>query len=122
MFIYFMQRKGFLDDDLDYLRNRLERIQSLDEPDDFYEFYRHFLIPLFHDGLGSEDGLDDLDDPTIRDLIGDIPYVNGGIFSVHPLEEANDIRIPDEAFGRLFDFFDRWQWHLDDRPTGNPTR
>jgi hypothetical protein len=120
MFIYFMQRKGFLDGDLDYLRNRLERIQALNDPNDFYEFYRHFLIPLFHDGLGSEGGLDNLKDPTIQGLIGDIPYVNGGIFSVHPLEKTNDIRIPDEGFSRLFDFFDLWQWHLDDRPTGKP--
>ena len=27
-----------------------------------------------------------------------------------------DIQIPDEAFERLFDFFDRYQWHLDERP------
>ena len=26
------------------------------------------------------------------------------------------IQIPDEAFTRLFDFFDAYHWHLDERP------
>ena len=46
-----------------------------------------------------------------------MPYLNGGLFDVHELERANpEIEIPDEAFERLFDFFDAYQWHLDDRP------
>ena len=50
-------------------------------------------------------------------LIGDVPYLNGGLFAVHELEETNpDIDIPDEAFERLFTFFDAYDWHLDDRP------
>ncbi len=53
MFIYFMQRKGFMAGDLDYLRNRLERLQKIAGPDHFYEFYRDFLVPLFHEGLGA---------------------------------------------------------------------
>ena len=54
-------------------------------------------------------------------LIGDkIPYLNGGIFAEHPIERAHpDIVIPDSAFEKIFDFFDAWQWHLDDRPLGN---
>lgn len=120
MFIYFMQRKGFLDGDVDYLRNRLERIRRLEKPGSFYEFYKDFLIPLFHEGLGADESTRQIGDPAISELLGDIPYVNGGIFSVHPLEAANDIHVPDEAFETVFDFFDQWQWHLDDRPSGNP--
>ena len=46
-----------------------------------------------------------------------MPYLNGGLFDVHELEEANPgIDVPDEAFKQLFDFFDAWDWHLDDRP------
>lgn len=120
MFIYFMQRKGFLADDYDYLRNRLERVKTLERPGSFYEFYKDFLLPLFHEGLGADSASRRIDDQVIRELIGEIPYVNGGIFSKHPLEQENDIRVPDIAFQRIFDFFDEWQWHLDDRPTGNP--
>jgi hypothetical protein len=120
MFIYFMQRKGFLDGDYDYLRNRLDKIATLKTPGSFYEFYKDFLIPLFHEGLGADLKSRAFKDPAIKDLIGDIPYINGGIFSKHPLEEANEISVPDAAFRKLFDFFDQWQWHLDERPSGNP--
>jgi len=120
MFIYFMQRKGFLDGDHDYLRNRMQKVRDLARPGSFYEFYTDFLVPLFHEGLGADTGSRAISDSVIEKLLGDIPYINGGIFAKHPLELSNDIRIPDEAFERVFDFFDQWQWHLDDRPTGNP--
>ena len=36
---------------------------------------------------------------------------------MHDLEQDNpEIQIPDEAFERVFDFFDAYTWHLDDRP------
>lgn len=118
MFIYFMQRKGFMDKDRDYLRTRLTALRAESGTGKFYEFYRDFLLPMFHDGLGAP-GLQ-VADPVIKGLIGDIPYINGGIFAVHELEDANhDIRIPDEVFESIFDLFDSYQWHLDDRPTGN---
>ena len=120
MFIYFMQRKGFLDGNADYLRDRLQKLRKLCRPGSFYEFYKDFLIPLFHEGLGADVDSRSISDATIRELIGDIPYINGGIFSQHPLEVENTIRVPDVAFERMFDFFDQWQWHLDDRPSGNP--
>lgn len=119
MFIYFLQRKGFMDNDRDYLRNRLNRLQALRGEDQFFEFYADFLIPMFHDGLG-EPGLA-IEDPTIREIAGDIPYLNGGIFAIHELEQKyEDIHIEDEVFREIFDLFDGYQWHLDDRPSGNP--
>ena len=46
-----------------------------------------------------------------------MPYLNGGFFEVHQLEERNpEIDIPDKAFEKLFDFFDEFRWHLDERP------
>ncbi|MFE9284687.1 Eco57I restriction-modification methylase domain-containing protein [Nocardiopsis alba] len=118
MFIYFMQRKGFMDGDRDYLRNRLDRLRSKSEPSKFYEFYRDFLLPLFHEGLGAP-GLQ-VNDPVIKELLGDIPYINGGIFAIHELEAAHeDITIPDQVFESIFDLFDAYQWHLDDRPSAD---
>ena len=53
-------------------------------------------------------------------LLGRVPYLNGGLFDVHDLEQDNpEIHIPDEAFAQIFDFFDAYQWHLDDRPLRN---
>ena len=115
MFLYFIQRKGFLAGDLNYLRKKLEHIKKTYTPgvQGFYDFYNKFLLVLFHDGLSKPNY-----PRSIKDLIGDVPYLNGGLFDVHQLELANpSIRIPDSAFERLFDFFDSYQWHLDDRPT-----
>ncbi len=113
MFVYFLQKKGFLDGDLDYLQNRLKGCQQGHGDDEFYSFYRYFLLRLFHEGLGNPSR----ENPELARLIGKIPYLNGGLFDVHELEERNpDIQIPDSAFESIFAFFDEYQWHLDDRP------
>ncbi|MDD4025346.1 MAG: hypothetical protein PHN85_05420, partial [Kiritimatiellae bacterium] len=128
MFVYFMQKKGFLDGDTDYLRHRLYMVRqqwcrrpaceegSRDGCTTFLTFYRYFLLRLFHDGLGKS--LDDRKlEPAMEKLLGKIPFLNGGFFEVHKLEkDYPDIDIPDEAFEKLFDFFDLYSWHLDDRP------
>lgn len=118
MFIYFMQRKGFLNDDPHYLRTSLIAVRELRGRNKFYLFYRDFLIPLFHNGLGSEGSVDV--DPEMARIIGDVPYVNGGIFAPHHLEINNKITVPDEAFERIFTFFDRYRWHLDERDSAEP--
>lgn len=116
MFIYFVQKKGFLDHDLDYLRNRLKRTQETKKA--FHEFYRYFLIRLFHDGLNKREA--ERTDPELETLLGKVPYLNGGIFDQHQIEiENTEIKIPDKAFEGLFDFFDQYTWHLDDRPLRN---
>jgi len=117
MFVYFIQRKGFLDGDHNYLRNRLDRCQKEQGKDKFYTFYRYFLLRLFHEGFGKrrKDRA-----PDLEKLLGNIPYLNGGLFDVHELEQPDrygkDIQIEDKAFERVFDYFDQYQWHLDERP------
>ena len=117
MFVYFIQRKGFLDGDPDYLRNRLARCQKEQGKDKFYTFYRYFLLRLFHEGFGRrrKDRA-----PDLEKLVGNIPYLNGGLFDVHELEKperyGKEIQIPDQAFARVFDYFDQYQWRLDERP------
>jgi hypothetical protein len=114
MFVYFIQKKGFLDGDENYLSNRLAQVQVQAGKDHFHSFYRQFLRRLFHEGLGQPKAEREA---AVAKLIGDVPYLNGGLFAVHELEEANaDIDVADEAFEQLFEFFDAWDWHLDDRP------
>jgi hypothetical protein len=115
MFIYFMQRKGFLNGQRDYLRDRLALCQKEKGRDKFYSFYRYFLLRLFHEGLGSK-----ARNPELDKLLGRIPYLNGGLFEKHQVEErCPEISIPDKAFTRIFAYFDRYQWHLDERPLRN---
>ena len=117
MFIYFIQKRGFLDSDPNYLRNRLERVRRQQDDDKFHSFYRLFLLRLFHKGLGQPEADRS---PELVELLGRVPYLNGGLFDVHDLERDNPkIHIPDEAFERIFAFFDAYQWHLDDRPLRN---
>ena len=55
-----------------------------------------------------------------KSSLGQIPYLNGGIFDVHELEgrivTARAFEFRMQAFEQVFDFFDRYQWHLDERP------
>jgi hypothetical protein len=119
MFVYFIQRKGFLDQNPNYLSDRLAKVRQSVGKGKFHSFYRQFLRRLFHEGLGTPPRERDT---TVASLVGDVPYLNGGLFALHQLEEAYpSIDVPDEAFERLFAFFDGYDWHLDDRPlaTGN---
>ncbi len=117
MFVYFIQRKGFLDGNQNYLSDKLKQMQSENIDGGFLTFYRRFLLKLFHDGLGQvESGRD----PKVDEIIGEVPYLNGGLFDLHTIEESNpDLDIPDEAFERVFDFFGKYDWHLDERPLKN---
>ena len=114
MFIYFIQKRGFLDNNPDYLRDRLDKVRRQHGNGRFNSFYRLFLLRLFHDGLGQPEA----NRPSeLTALLGKVPFLNGGLFDVHDLEQDNpDIQIPDEAFERIIDFFDAYTWHLDDRP------
>ena len=114
MFVYFVQKQGFIDGNTDYLRNRLHMVQSKYGSGKFQQFYRDFLIKLFHEGLGQPEPKRGTE---LRDLLGQVPYLNGGLFDVHDLERNySEISIPDEAFERIFNFFEGYRWHLDERP------
>ena len=52
MFVYFIQKKGFLDGDRDYLRNRMRQVRARARISSI-SFYRYFLLRLFHEGLGK---------------------------------------------------------------------
>ncbi|MCH4242565.1 MAG: N-6 DNA methylase [Prevotella sp.] len=111
MFCYFIQKKGFLNGDVDYLQHKLHEVQKQEGQDEFFAFYLDFLIQLFHDGLNAP-----VHDAAFQQKFGCIPYLNGGLFDYHQLErQYQNIRIKDEAFQSLFDFFDKWEWHLDTR-------
>lgn len=110
MFCYFIQKKGFLDKNLNYLKEKLTYCQTKKGKDKFYvSFYKNFLLALFHQGLGSPDQSEEL-----KKEIGKIPYLNGGLFDVHELERLyENIDISDKAFETIFNFFDQYNWHLD---------
>jgi len=111
MFCYFMQKRGFLNDDKHYLRKKLEECKAKIGKGNFYSFYRSFLLELFQKGFGTSKHT-----PEIVEMIGRIPYLNGGLFDLHEIEQKySNINIHDEAFEKIFDLFDQYEWHLDSR-------
>jgi len=111
MFSYFIQKKGFLDNDANYLRTKLAQSQQRGRDG----FYKAFLCPLFFEGFAKRENERSA---GTNQLLGKVPYLNGGIFQRHQIEEfhGKTIQIADAAFEQLFDFFDQYQWHLDERP------
>jgi hypothetical protein len=111
MFIYFVQKKGFLDNNINYLRDKLTETKTLGKD----RFYKDFLCPLFFEGFAKKKHERKA---TINQLLGRVPFLNGGIFQPHQLEElyGKSIHIVDAAFEKLFSFFEQYQWHLDERP------
>jgi hypothetical protein len=111
MFIYFIQKKAFLDGDINYLRNKLAKSRQRGKD----RFYTDFLSPLFFEGFAKKESARS---STTRELLGKVPYLNGGIFQRHQIEAlyGKSIRIADAAFEKLFDFFEQYRWHLDERP------
>ena len=113
MFVYFIQKKGFLDGDINYLKNRLAQVRETQGEGKFHSFYRAFLLKLFHGGLATPLNQRDME---VARLIGRIPYLNGGLFEPHILEgDGSEIQIADEAFEEVFSFFDQYEWTLDTR-------
>ena len=114
MFIYFVQKKGFLNNDPNYLRAKLTESQMIGSN----RYYKKFLCPLFFEGFAKPEAERSRE---MRRLLGKIPYLNGGIFQKHQIETLHGeaIQIPDTAFEKLFGFFERYHWHLDERSLRN---
>ena len=113
MFIYFLQRKGFLDGGKrNYLQDKLALYAAADEG----RYYGEFLKALFFEGFAKPA---DKRTPEANALLGSIVYLNGGLFLEHQIEERwPDISIPDAAFHNLLGLFSRYSWNLDDTPGG----
>jgi len=113
MFIYFLQRKWFIDNgNVDYLQDKLE--ESRRRGPNLY--YSEFLNLLFFEGFAKPEN--ERSD-TARKLLGKVVYLNGGLFLLHPIEKRwPAIQIPDEAFENLFSLFSSYSWNLDDTPGG----
>ena len=118
MFIYFLQRKGFLDyrsptardGNQTYLQDKLAESRARGRD----RYFRDFLRPLFFEGFAKPE---DRRAPEARRLLGNIRYLNGGLFLPHKVEQTcPDLDVPDEAFENLFALFQRYSWNLNDTP------
>lgn len=126
MFVWFLQRKGFLDHDpaigrgdYDYLPNKLAASKARGKD----RFFGDFLSALFFEAFAK---VESERSAKARQLTGRIPYLNGGLFLPHRIEldhnknlrNGTTLRIPDRAFEGLFAVFSRYTWYLNDTPGG----
>lgn len=115
MFIYFLQKKMFLDNgNTEYLNHKLDFSKKELGKN---KFYNEFLSKLFFEGFAKQENQRSA---ATNKLIGKIKYLNGGLFLLHKIEVKyqGKIRIPDQAFDNLFELFNRYSWTLDDTPGG----
>jgi type I restriction-modification system DNA methylase subunit len=113
MFIWFLQGKGFIDKgDTRYLSNKLAASRARGKD----LFFADFLKVLFFEGFSKPK---EQRSAAANKLLGEIRYLNGGLFLQHRIEsQPADIRIPDAAFENLFALFSRYSWNLNDIPGG----
>jgi len=123
MFVWFMQKKRFIDNgDTDYLSRHLKESQQRAKGKND-QFFREFLNALFFEAFAKPETDRSL---AARNLTGKVPYLNGGLFLHHKLElDAADqprigitLNIPDIAFEGIFRLFASFSWNLDDTPGG----
>ena len=113
MFIWFLQKKFFLDDgNENYLSDKLAESRKHGRD----RYYSEFLHALFFEGFAKPE---EKRTPSANKLLGKIKYLNGGLFLEHPVEQRwKKITIPDKAFDNLFALFKRYSWSLNDTPGG----
>ena len=109
MFVYFLSRKGWLSFEgaKDYL-NALWHDYRAQEGES-KNFYADRLRLLFFAGLNNYRSEDVTAEPEAQRLIGDVPFLNGGLFDMTDQDARTGIAIPDECISEilteLFDHF-----------------
>jgi len=93
LFLYFIQKKGWLDDRLDYLYHHFQAHYRADPAGT--GFYSDFLFPLFV-ALSNEG--------AAFPSLGDVPFLNGGLFEVSAdTVLADQLTVGNAAFRQVFD-------------------
>lgn len=107
MFLYFVQRKRWLDDDPDFIRNFWEAYKDNRRAKD--AFFDNWLSVLFFEAFNEkfQAGRSDrqhLPD-NFRNALAQAPYLNGGLFARNALDEQYATKLSDDFFETLFDQF-----------------
>ena len=108
MFVYFLSRKGWLryEGKTDYLNALWD---AYTEHPDHDNFYRNRLTYLFFEGLNNPDSRDVRG--GVDFLIGDVPFLNGGLFEESDIDNRDGITVPDDAIRPLLtELFDKFNF------------
>ena len=115
VFLHFLQKKGWLNGDPDFLKN-LFFMQPLDRRADFLE---QVLEPLFFGIFNTEPQnrkklfRDEGWDVQLLEQWKGLPYLNGGLFERDSMDTAK-LRLPASLFERLFEFMASYNFTVDE--------
>ena len=111
MFVYFLQRKGWLEfqGDNDYLNALWKDYRASKDQTNFYE---DRLLPLFFEGLNNPKSPESRsNNPELYSLIGAPPFLNGGLFDETGLDRRSGLEVPDDSIGPILsELFDRFNF------------
>ncbi len=112
MFVYFISRKGWLtfNGNKDYL-NALWRDYLKNKATDA-NFYLSRVVPLFFAGLSNPQSQNlNRGNEALRNQIGVVPFLNGGLFEKTDLDSRSSISVPDEILENVLnDLFDKFNF------------
>lgn len=99
LFLYFIQKKGWLAQDTEFLRNGFEQFEARPKDTDFYRENARALpyTTGFLSGLFARLSIEDHPDPRFQT----VPFLNGGLFQ--PDDGDADLKISNRAFRIIFD-------------------
>ena len=108
LFVHFVSRKGWLklNGDTDYLNALWQDYKASPSSTNFY---RERLRTLFFDGLNNPQS----PNPTsrVQSLIGEVPFLNGGLFEETDLDRRAVDAVPDDAIVPLLtDLFNHYNF------------
>jgi hypothetical protein len=102
MFIAFVQRKGWMrwDGDTDYLAALWRDYQR--DATSGKNFYHNRLIALFFGGLNNEINVVNVNGGgVLKSLIGEVPYLNGGLFEQEEDDRNASMVVPDDCIDAI---------------------
>ena len=111
MFIYFIQRKGWLGGDRDFLLNYWKAYQHAGQP--LNSFVDNWLNVLFFEAFNNKfHGGHTYFPPAIRDTLSLAPYLNGGLFTANSFDTDYKAKITDSHFERILKFLERYNFTI----------
>ncbi len=114
MFIAFIQKKGWLK--FNSQTNYLSALREAYKRDSFPEknFYRDRLKLLFFAGLSTTNDVNIVGirrNGFLQSVIGDVPYLNGGLFEEDEDDRNSEIFVPDECIDAILnDLFNQFNF------------
>ncbi len=114
MFLYFIQKKGWMTfaGDTNYLRRIFDESRRKTET-----FYTDRLYYVFFYGLSNHAESKEIHNQTELEAIrGQVPYLNGGLFEPEKdgLDEKGKVAVANDRFEEILNLFERYNFTIDE--------